>query len=160
GNMQLAPFESLFVEAGGQKRLAAVVQDLLLTARSAYDVVLIDCSPGFSSLALSWLEHADALLSPVTPNYLGVPRLSVIARMRKLFDGENRRFAPSIGTVITLHSGTYAERRAQHAIAALDRQEGREPFSMAIPRSPHVLDAAEFEFPMRSFEEKYPMSGS
>jgi chromosome partitioning protein len=160
GNMQLAPFESLFVEAGGQKRLAAAVHTLLLMARSIYDVVLIDCSPGFSSLTLSWLEYADALLSPVTPSYLGAHSLTVIGRMRELFDGESRRFAPRMGTVITLNSGTYAERRALQTIAAMDRFEGLEPFSMPIPRSQHLLHAAEFQFPTRSFEEKYPRSGS
>jgi chromosome partitioning protein len=156
GNMQLAPFEASFVEAGGQKRLAAAVHALLLMARSIYDVVLIDCSPGFSSLTLSWLEHADALLSPVTPNYLGAYSLTVIGRMREFFDGESRRFAPRIGTVITMDSGTFAEWKAQQTIAAMDRLEGLEPFSMPVPRSPDVLRAAEFQFPMRSFEEKYP----
>jgi hypothetical protein len=37
--------------------------------------------------------------------------------------------------------------------------EGLAPFSMVVPRSQHMLDAAEFQFPMRSFEEKYPRSG-
>jgi cellulose biosynthesis protein BcsQ len=160
GNMQLAPFESLFIEAGGQKRMAAAVHALLLMARSTHDAVLIDCSAGISALTLSWLEHADALLSPVTPNYLGAHSLLVFSRLRELFEGKSRRFAPRIGTVITLHSGTYAERTALQMIAAMDRLEGLEPFSMPIPRSPHILNASEFQFPMRSFEDKYPRSGS
>jgi cellulose biosynthesis protein BcsQ len=157
GNMQLAVFESLFINAGGQTRLAAAVHALLLMARSTHDAVLIDCSPGISGLTIFWLEHADVLLSPVSPNYLGAHSLAVIRRMRELF---SRRFAPRIGSVITLDSGTYAEWKAQEAIAAMDRVEGLEPFSMPIPRSPDVLHAAEFQFPMRSFEEKYPRSGS
>jgi cellulose biosynthesis protein BcsQ len=158
--MQLAPFESLFIEAGGQNRLAAAVHALLLMARSTHDVVLIDCSAGISALTLSWLEHADALLSPVTPNYLGAHSLVVVGRLRELFGGKNRRFAPRIGTVITLDSGTYAERGAQQTIAGMDRLEGFEPFSMPVPRSPEVLNAAEFQFPLRPFEKKYPRSGS
>jgi len=154
GNMQLALFESLFINSGSQNRLDAAVHALLLMARSIHDVVLIDCSPGFSSLTLSWLEHADALLSPVTPNYLGAYSLTVIGRMREFFDSESRRFAPRIGTVITMDSGTFAEWKAQQTIAAMDRLEGLEPFSMPVPRSPDVLRAAEFQFPMRSFEEK------
>jgi hypothetical protein len=42
----------------------------------------------------------------------------------------------------------------------MDRLEGLKPFSMSIPRSQHVLHAAEFQFPTRSFEEKYPKSDS
>jgi cellulose biosynthesis protein BcsQ len=160
GNMQLALFESLFINAGGENRLAGAVHALLLMARSTHDVVLIDCSPGISGLTLSWLEHADALLSPVTPNFLGAHSLVVIGRMRELFEGKSRRFAPRIGSVITLDSGTHAERKAQQTIAKMDRLEGLEPFSLPIPRSMYVLDAAEFQFPMRSFEEKYPRSGS
>jgi chromosome partitioning protein len=158
GNMQLALFESLFINAGGQNRLATAVHALLRMARSTHDAVLIDCSPGISGLTLSWLEHADALLSPVTPNFLGAHSIVVIGRMRELFAGNNRRFAPRIGSVITLDSGTFSEWKAQKTIAAMDRLEGLEPFSMPIPRSAYVLDAAEFQFPMRSFEEKYPRS--
>jgi chromosome partitioning protein len=158
GNMQLALFENLFIEAGGQERLAEAVHALLLMARSTHDAVLIDCSPGISGLTLSWLEHADALLSPVTPNFLGAHSLVVIRRMRELFEGNSRRLAPRIGSVITLDSCTHADRKAQHTIAAMDRLEGLEAFSFSIPRSAHVLNAAEFQFPMRTFEEKYPRS--
>jgi cellulose biosynthesis protein BcsQ len=160
GNMELALFESAFIEAGGQKKLAAAVQALLLMVRQTHDLVLIDCSPGLSALTLSWLEHADALLSPVTPNYLGIRSLAVFARLRELFEGENRRFAPRIGTVITMDSDTYAERAAKQAIAAIDRTEMLEPFSKQVPRSPHMLHAAEYQIPLRRFEEKYPRSGS
>jgi chromosome partitioning protein len=159
GNMQLALFESLFTNAGGENRLAAAVHALLLMARSTHDAELIDCSPGISGLTLSWLEHADALLSPVSPNFLGAHSLVVINRMRELFEAKGRRIAPRIGTVITLDSSTYAERKAQQTIAAMDRLEGFEPFPMPVPRSPEVLNAAEFQFPMRPFEEKYPRSG-
>jgi chromosome partitioning protein len=159
GNMELALFESAFIEVGGQKRLAAAVHALLEMVRSTHDVVLIDCSPGLSALTLSWLEHADALLSPVTPNYLGIRSLAVFGRLRELFEGENRRFAPRIGTVINMDSDTYAERVARQAIAALDRSEGIEPFSKQVPRSPHMLHAAEYQIPARRFEEKYPRSG-
>jgi chromosome partitioning protein len=160
GNMELALFESAFIEVGGQKRLAAAVQALLLMVRDTHDVVLIDCSPGLSALTLCWLQHTDALLCPVTPNYLGIRSLAVFPRLRELFEGENRRFAPRIGTVITMDSNTYAERAAKQAIATLDRTEGLEPFSRQVPRSPHMLNAAEYQIPLRRFEEKYPRSDS
>jgi chromosome partitioning protein len=159
GNMELALFESAFVEAGGQKRLAEAVHDLLQLARSTHDVVLIDCSPGLSALTLSWLQHADALLSPITPNFLGIRSLAVVNHLRELFENENRRFAPRLGTLITLDSDTRAERAAREMIAALDRTEGLQPFVQQVPRSPHMLNAAEYQFPMRSFAKKYPKSG-
>lgn len=160
GNMELALFESAFIEVGGQKKLTAATQSLLLMVRETHDLVLIDCSPGLSALTLSWLEHCDALLCPVTPNYLGIRSLAVFPRLRELFEGENRRFAPRIGTVITMDSDTYAERAAKQAIAAMDRIEKLEPFSKQVPRSPYMLDAAEYQVPLRRFEEKYPKSGS
>jgi chromosome partitioning protein len=160
GNMELALFESAFIEVGGQKKLAGAVQALLRLARSTHDVVLIDCSPGLTALTLSWLEHADALLSPVTPNYLGMRSLAVVDRLRELFEGESRRFAPRIGTLITLDSDTYADRAARELIAAIDRIEKLEPFARQVPRSPHMLRAAEYQFPMRRFAKKYPRSGN
>jgi chromosome partitioning protein len=160
GNMELALFESAFIEAGGQKKLAAAVQALLQMARSTHDVVLIDCSPGLSALTLSWLEHADVLLSPVTPNYLGIRSLAIFGPLRKLLEGESRHFAPRIGTVITLDSDTYEERVAKRTIAAMDRSEGLAPLPMPVPRSPHMALAAEYQFPARRFEEKYPRTGN
>jgi chromosome partitioning protein len=159
GNMELALFESAFIEAGGQKRLSAAVHALLQIARSTYDLVLVDCSPGLSALTLSWLEHTDAVLSPVTPNYLGIRSLAVFDRLRQLLESENRRFAPRIGTVITFDTDTHAERVAKRSIAAMDRIEGIAPFSMAVPRTPDLMEAAEFHVPMRRFEEKYPRTG-
>jgi chromosome partitioning protein len=160
GNMELALFESAYIEAGGQKKLAAAVQGLLALARSTHDVVLVDCSPGLSALTLSWLQHADALLSPVTPNYLGIRSLAVVSRLRELLEGESRRFAPRIGTLITLDADTYADRVAKDRITEIDRIEGLEPFSKQVPRSPHMLQAAEYQFPMRRFAKKYPRSGN
>jgi chromosome partitioning protein len=160
GNMELALFESAFIEVGGQKKLAAAVDALLQMARSTHDVVLIDCSPGLSALTLSWLEHVDVLLPPVTPNYLGIRSLAVFGRLRELLEGESRRFAPRIGTVITLDSDTHSERAAKQRIATMDRIEGLEPFSMPVPRSPHMVHAAEYQFPMRRFEEKYPRTSN
>jgi chromosome partitioning protein len=159
GNMELALFESAFIEAGGQKKLGAAAKTLLQMARQSHDVVLIDCSPGLSTLTLSWLEHADALLSPVTPNYLGIRSLAVFGRLRELFEGDSRRFAPRIGTVITMDSDTYAERAAKQAIAAMDRSEKLEPFARQVPLSPHMQYAAEYQIPLRRFDEKYPRSG-
>jgi chromosome partitioning protein len=160
GNMELALFESAFIEAGGQKKLSAAARTLLQMVRQTFDVVLIDCSPGLSALTLAWLEHADALLSPVTPNYLGIRSLAVFARLRELFEGESRRFAPRMGTVITMDTDTYAERAAKQAIAAMDRSENLEPFVRQVPRSPHMQYAAEYQIPLRRFDEKYPRSGS
>jgi chromosome partitioning protein len=160
GNMELALFESAFLEVGGQKRLTSAAQTLLQMARETYDVVLIDCSPGLTTLTLSWLQHADALLCPVTPNYLGIRSLAVFGRLRELFESEDRHFAPRIGTVITMDTDTYAERAAKQAIASMDRAELLEPFSRQVPRSPHMLFAAEYQVPMRRFEEKYPRSDS
>jgi chromosome partitioning protein len=160
GNMELALFESAFIEAGGQKKLSAAAHALLAMARKTYDVVLIDCSPGLSALTLSWLEHADALLSPVTPNYLGIRSLAVFGRLRELLEGESRRFARRIGTVITMDSNSYAERAAKQAIAAMDRNENLEPFSKQVPHSPQMQYAAEYQVSLRRFDEKYPRSGS
>ena len=160
GNMELALFESAFIEAGGQSKLSGAVYSLLLMARSTHDLVLIDCSPGLSALTLSWLEHADAILSPVTPNYLGIRSLAVFGSLRKLFENGSRRFAPRIGTLITMDSGTSAEREAKQTIAAIDRAEGLDPFSRPVPRSPFMLDAAEYHFPMCRFAEKYPTSAN
>jgi len=160
GNMELAVFETAFIEAGGQKKLAAAVQALLQMVRSTHDVVLIDCSPGLSALTLSWLEHTDVLLSPATPNYLGIRSLAVFGRLRQLLEGESRHFAPRIGTVITLDSDTNEERVAKRTIAAIDRSEGLIPLPMPVPRSPHLAFAAEYQFPPRRFEEKYPRTGN
>lgn len=159
GNMELALFECAFIEVGGRKKLDAAVHRLLAAARATYDLVLIDCSPGITAMTLSWLQHADGFVSPVTPNYLGIRTLAVISSLRELYEGGGSQFAPRIGTLITLYADTRAERAAKESIAAIDRAEGVEPFSRQVPRSPHMLQSAEYQFPPRRFATKYPKSG-
>jgi chromosome partitioning protein len=159
GNMELALFECAFIEVGGRKKLGAAVHRLLSMARATHDVVLIDCSPGITALTLSWLQHADAFVSPVTPNYLGIRSLAVVGSLRELYEGGGSRFAPRVGTLITLYSDTRTERAAKEAISAIDRAERIEPLSKQVPRSPHMLQSAEYQFPPRRFAKKYPKSG-
>ena len=156
GHMELALFEIEILEAGGREKLDYAVQTLLKEARSAYDVVLIDCPPGVTSLTMHWLEHADHFLPPTTPNYLGIRGLAVTTRLRERFDRERRHFAPSIGTLITLDSDTPAEKRAKQEIIARDEAARLVPFPRQIPRLATIQRSAEYHLEMRSFAAKYP----
>jgi chromosome partitioning protein len=154
--MELACFESEILEAGEHQKLDLGVQSLLQSARTTYDVVLIDCPPGVTALTMLWLEHCDAFLPPTTPNYLGVRGLAVTSRLRERFAKQRRRFAPSIGTLITLDSDTPSEQLRKQEIRARDHSSGISPFSRQIPRLVSIQRSAEYDLSMRSFAAKYP----
>jgi chromosome partitioning protein len=156
GHMELALFEIEMVEVGGRDKLDRAVQGLLKKARSAYDIVFIDCPPGVTSLTMYWLEHADYFLPPTTPNYLGIRGLAVTTRLRERFNRERRHFAPSAGTLITLDSDTRAERLAKQEIVARDKAAGLVPFPKQIPRLATIQRSSEYAIEMRSFAAKYP----
>ena len=123
GSMGLALFESELIEAGGRAKLELAVRTLLQEARTIYDVVLVDCPPGITSLSTFWLEHADAFLPPTTPNYLGVRGLAVTGKLKERFEAQHRRFPRTLGTIITLDANSGPEKKRKEEIIARDVAE-------------------------------------
>ena len=159
GSMELALFESDHVDSGYRVDLDDAVKWLLEGARAHYDLILIDCPPGITPLTLMWLQYADALLTPVTPNFLGLRSLFVIKRLKDRFDREKRSYPRRIGTLITLDGNTAKERAAKTEIIEQDRQAGIAPLSRQVPRLACIQAAAEYDLNMRRYQSKYPTSG-
>ena len=88
-------------------RLSAVpnrvgrLRQVLASARDEYDVILLDCSPSASLLTVNTLVAADALIIPLTADYLAVQGLlsfgELIRNVRKAIG----RTAPVLGIALT-----------------------------------------------------------
>ena len=88
-------------------RLSAVpnrvsrLRQVLATVQDDYDVILLDCSPSASLLTVNTLVAADALIIPLTPDYLAVQGLlsfgELIRNVRKAIG----RVAPVLGIALT-----------------------------------------------------------
>ena len=160
GSMDLALFESDYVHSGYLVDLETSVKWLLESARAKYDLILIDCPPGVTPLTLMWLEHSDALLTPVSPNFLGVRSLFVIKRLKDRFDRENRSYPRRVGTLITLDGNTPREQVFKGEIIEQDRKAGILPFSRQVPKLTCIQTAAEYDLNMRGYLQKYPRAGN
>ena len=68
--------------------------------RGTFDIVLVDCPPGFSVLTKSWLREVDFLISPIKPDHLSAYALEVLGHFRGL--NPELGFAENLGVLINL----------------------------------------------------------
>jgi chromosome partitioning protein len=104
-----------------------------------YDLVVLDCPPGFSLLAVNAIVAADAILVPVSPDPLALDALDTllgsIERVRARMDARAR----VLGFVV---NGLDAQRKQSREAAERLRAEFRERvFHTEIPWGAALVDA-------------------
>jgi cellulose biosynthesis protein BcsQ len=57
-------------------RLSAFLENKLIQLKEAYDVVIFDCPPGFSTLTRTGIRLADVIVSPTIPDEVSVRSLA------------------------------------------------------------------------------------
>jgi chromosome partitioning protein len=81
GNYRLFYVERVAGKMPTKKKLYDRIQHLAEAAREQFDIILIDCPPGYSELSDAWLLHSDYYLTPVAPNFLSTRALSVLRKI-------------------------------------------------------------------------------
>ena len=111
--VQATSVPNLFVSPGTlalshvDVRLAAVpirvgrLRQVLASVRDDYDVILLDCSPSTSLLTMNALVAADALVIPVTPDYLAIQGLMSFGHLVRNVRAAIGRLAPVLGIALT-----------------------------------------------------------
>ena len=98
GTLALA---SVDVRLAGLPKRVERLRQVLEPAREEYDVILLDCSPSASLLTVNTLVAADALIIPLTPDFLAVQGLlsfgDLVRNVRKAIG----RVAPVLGLALT-----------------------------------------------------------
>lgn len=75
GSLELANADVALSSVRGRER---AVRRMLEHVAGDYDLMVLDCPPGFSLLSVNALVAADALLVPVVPDPLGVEALTTL----------------------------------------------------------------------------------
>ena len=117
GTLALA---SVDLRLAGRANRVGRLREVLAPAREAYDVVVLDCSPSASLLTVNTLVAADALVVPLTPDFLAVQGLLSFGELVRRVRGAIGRVAPVLG--ITL---TKADPETDEAGAVLDALRSR-----------------------------------
>jgi chromosome partitioning protein len=151
-DMQLTLFEREVSKESQHALLRKTIHTLLTDARSAFDIVLIDCPPGLSVLTESWLREADFHISPTKPDYISVCGLEVFRRFKTL--NPEMGFAENLGVVVNLMDPAGAQDR-DYDTWLRERADNR-CFAQSIHRSIALQHVTRFSPEGRSWLSKYP----
>lgn len=113
----------LFIEA--QKNSKKVLKQLLKPLKDDYDLIFIDCPPGFSVLAESIFNAADMVLLPTIPTTLSL----------RTFDAVNHFFEEKQidGSKLMCYFSMVDSRKALHNEVMEEFSEQRKFFQSSIP---------------------------
>lgn len=136
GSIELANVDVALCNLRGRELALSRVLDRV---EGEYDVMVLDCPPGFSLLAINAIFAADGLLLPVTPEALALDALEstlgAIERVRARMGARAR----VVGFVV---NGLDAQRKSTRELAERLRAEFRERvFHTELPWAAALVDA-------------------
>lgn len=125
---------------------------ILVPAREAYDLVLVDCQPSFGALTINALVAADACIVPLACDYLSLRGLEqILATIRKVRAKWNSSLEIA-GVLLTMYDGRTVHSRE---VAAAVRREltGRvRVFETVIKRSVRFAEAPVAGEPITAYD--------
>lgn len=149
---QLTLFEREVSKGEHERDLRKIIGALLVEARAAYDIVLIDSAPGLSVLTECWLREADFYVSPTRPDYISSRGLKFLREFRQR--DPQMGFAESLGVIINMKD-PHAPEDAQYE-QWLRQDAELKCFRQAILRVTPLQAAAYHSSSARSYWAKYP----
>jgi chromosome partitioning protein len=136
GSVELANIDLALGSINGRE---LALKQLLHSQRPRYDTIVLDCPPGFSLTAINALVAADALIVPVTPNYLAAEGLG---NLLTAIDTVHSRFATKARLLGVLLTIVDVRRKAAEELRERLRAQHRERmFHTEIAASPVLEDA-------------------
>jgi len=146
-SLDLAGAEVELVQAMARERALARGLD---PARSAYDIILIDCPPSLGLLTINAFVAADQLLVPIQCEYYALEGLTQLLRTVGLVE-ENLNPGLSIGNVaLTMYDAR--TRLAQQVVEEVRSYFGERALETVIPRTVRLSEAPSFAQPITVFD--------
>ncbi len=122
----------------------------LVSVRSRYDFVLIDCPPSLGILTLNALVAADALVAPVQCEYLALEGLGQLMETIDLVRTELNPRLELLGVLLTMHDPRTI---LSHQVIGEVRQHfPTETFETVIPRSVRLSEAPSHGKPVVEYD--------
>ena len=135
GSADLANADLALCDVVGRE---VTLKQALQSVRSRYEVVILDCPPSLSLIGVNALMAADALLVPVTPQFLAIEGLvSLLAAVDQVRSRLSSR-AKLLGILLTMVTSGRAAKEARDALRAQYRDR---VFLTEITASPALEEA-------------------
>ena len=148
GSIELADTDVRLAQIQRRERR---LDTLLRPLRDDYDIILLDCPPSTSLLAVNAVIAADAFLIPLLPSYLGLEGIvslgEVISRARKNLG----YVAPVLGILLTLVD--YGKEGTQQIINQVRNHYGDKVFDTEISPDVGLEDAPGYKQTIFEFDE-------
>ena len=148
GSIELADTDVRLAQVQRRERR---LDTLLRPLRADYDVILMDCPPSTSLLAVNVVIAADAFLIPLLPSYLGLEGIvslgEVISRAR-----QNLGYvAPVLGILLTLVD--YNKEGTEEIVRQVRNHYGDKVFETEIGPDVSLEDAPGYKQTIFEFDE-------
>jgi chromosome partitioning protein len=129
-----------------EQRLRRVLEPV----RSAYDVVLVDCSPSLGLLTVNALTAADGIVIPIQCEYLALEALGQLTTTLELIrDNLNPRLH-LVGIVMTMFDGR--TNLSQQVVEQVRTHFPDSVFESVIPRSVRLSEAPSYGQPITAYD--------
>jgi chromosome partitioning protein len=139
----LAGAEVELVERPNRERM---MRNAVMSVRSSYDIVLIDCPPSLGLITLNMLAAADAIVIPLQCEYYALEGLSQLLNTVHLIQ---RNVNPDLaieGVLLTMYD---ARLNLSRQVAAEAREYfGAKVFDTVVPRNVRLAEAPSFGKPI------------
>lgn len=152
GSMDLTLVEREITARQLDGDMRSFIRHWLDDAKTLFDVILVDCAPGISSLTECWLRECDYHLVPVKPDLLAVGGMEYLKNFKLSHSAGG--FAQHLGVVVNMLDPSSDMERAVHQ--ALIQRPDLRCFSNAIPHLLYLQKASLYSANGRSFMSKYP----
>ncbi|MEX0592490.1 MAG: ParA family protein [Nitriliruptoraceae bacterium] len=120
------------------------------SARSQYDLVLIDCPPSLGLLTINALVAADQVLVPIQCEYYALEGLGQLLRTVRLVGESLHRELEIGGVVLTMFDGR--TNLAEQVVAEVREHFGDRAYRTVIPRTVRLSEAPSFGQPITVFD--------
>jgi chromosome partitioning protein len=152
GDMDLALVERDIVASGETGKVRERCKNLLRQAKNEFDLVLVDCAPGFSLMTECWLRECEWHLIPVKPDILAVSGIQYLKNFKQR--DPSAPFARHLGVAINMKQAGSETDEMIHELLLANREMAC--FPDAIPMIQHIQKSALCATELRSFQNKYP----
>lgn len=126
------------------------LKNILLSLKTTYDFVLIDCPPSFGNIAINALNAADSVIIPIQCEYFAMEGLSQTIRIINTVKSESNPSLFIAGILLTMYDNSLQYNR-EVAIEIRKHFTGK-VFKTIIPRDVIISEASSFAKPVLEYD--------
>lgn len=147
----LIELERHLTRSGREADAVCAANHILALLRRAYDLIIIDCSPGLYLSTESWLLACDFQLAPIKVDKISLGALDLVLDFRRTHKG--RSISKWLGIVINCYQGNEAEKQMLAKVRAF---RDLLMFSTIVPATLAFQRLTINHGDRRSYHAKYP----